>query len=146
MADADKNKLLRELYYDPDDGFMSTSNLYKDAHAKDPSITTKYVTEWLNKQTSIQTHKKGKLWNSYIADHPLQQVAVDLADYSKSTKFNDGFAYIWVGVDYFTKFVFAKALKNKTTPELTEALTYMSKEMGQIEAVVSDFEGGTQSP
>ena len=63
MADTDKNKLLRELYYDPDDGFMSTSNLYKDAHAKDPSITTKYVTEWLKKQTSIQTHKKCKWCN-----------------------------------------------------------------------------------
>ena len=63
MADTDKNKLLRELYYDEDDGFMGTSNLYKDAHAKDASITMKYVTEWLNNQTSIQTHKKGKLWN-----------------------------------------------------------------------------------
>ena len=146
MADTDKNKLLRELYYDEDDGFMSSSNLYKDAHAKDPSITAKYVSDWLNKQSSIQTHKKGKLWNSYIADHPLQQVAVDLADYNKSKHFNDGFSYIWVGVDYFTKFVFAKALKDKKSPELTEALKDMIKEMGQIEAVVSDFEGGTQSP
>ena len=146
MADTDKNKLLRELYYDEDDGFMSSSNLYKDAHAKDPSITMKYVSDWLNKQSSIQTHKKGKLWNSYIADHPLQQVAVDLADYNKSTHFNDGCSYIWVGVDYFTKFVFAKALKDKTAPELTEALKDVIKEMGQIEAVVSDFEGGTQSP
>ena len=146
MADTDKNKFLRELCYDEDDGFMSSSNLYKDAHAKDPSITTKYVSDWLNKQSSIQTHKKGKLWNSYIADHPLQQVAVDLADYNKSKHFNDGFSYIWVGVDYFTKFVFAKALKDKTAPELTEALKDMIKEMGQIEAVVSDFEGGTQTP
>ena len=105
MADTDKNKLLRELYYDEDDGFMSSSNLYKDAHAKDPSITMKYVSDLLNKQSSIQTHKKGKLWNSYIADHPLQQVAVDLADYNKSKHFNDGFSYIWAGVDYFTKFV-----------------------------------------
>ena len=55
MADTGKNNLLRELYYDEADGFMSSSNLYKDAHAKDPSITMKYVTEWLNKQTSIQT-------------------------------------------------------------------------------------------
>ena len=146
MADTDKNKLLRELYYDEDDGFMSSSNLYKDAHAKDPSITMKYVSDWLNKQSSIQTHKKGKLWNSYIADHPLQQVAVDLADYNKSKHFNDGCSYIWVGVDHFTKFVFAKALKDKTAPELTEALKDMIKEMGQIEAVVSDFEGGTQTP
>ena len=146
MTDTDKNKLLRELYYDEDDGFMSSSNLYKDAHAKDPSITAKYVSDWLNKQSSIQTHKKGKLWNSYIADHPLQQVAVDLADYNKSKHFNDGFSYIWVGVDYFTKFVFAKALKDKKSPELTEALKDMIKEMGQIEAVVSDFEGGTQTP
>ena len=113
MTDADKHKLLRELYYDEDDGFMSSSNLYKDAHSKEPSITAKYVSDWLNRQSSVQTHQKGKLWNRYIADHPLQQVAVDLADYSKSKQFNDGFTYIFLGVDYFAKYMFAKALKNK---------------------------------
>ena len=113
MADTDKNEILRELYYDPDDGFMNSSNLYKEAHEKDPGITIKYVTDWLNKQTSVQTHKKGSLWNSYVADHPLQQVAVDLADYNKSKQVNDGYAYIIIACGYFTKFVFAKALKTK---------------------------------
>ena len=104
MADSDKNRLLRELYYDGDTGFQSTANLYKDARAKDATITMKYVKEWLEKQSSIQTLKKRTLFNSYIADHTLQQVGVDLADYNKSSKYNDGYAYIFIGVDYFSKF------------------------------------------
>ena len=90
----------------------------------------KYVSDWLNKQSSIQTHKKGKLWNSYIADHPLQQVAVDLADYNKSKHFNDGFSYIWVGVDYFTKFVFAKALKDKKNTGINRSVERYDKRNG----------------
>ena len=71
---------------------------------------------------------------------------MDVANYNKSKHFNDSCSYIWVGVDYFTKFVFAEGLKDKSAPELTEALKYMIKAMGQIEAAVSDVEGGTQSP
>ena len=135
MADTDKNKLLRDLYHDLGDGFMNPSNLYKDAHAKAPSVTIKYVTGWLNRQSSVQTHKKGFAWNSYVADHPLQQVAVDLADYNKSKQANDGYAYSFVACDYFTKYVFAKALKTKQAGKLTEALKGMIKRNGNARGI-----------
>jgi hypothetical protein len=76
-------------------------------------------------------------------------VAIDLADYSKSKEYNDGYSYIFVAVDYFTKYVFAKALKTKQSGELAEALVDMISHwsaLGKPEAIISDQEGGTQSP
>jgi hypothetical protein len=81
MSDSVKNQTLREVYYG-ENGFNSTANTYKDAHRINPSITYDYVKEWLGNQSIIQTRKKDSSFNSYVADHPLQQVAIDLADYS----------------------------------------------------------------
>jgi hypothetical protein len=139
-------RLLRELYDDEADGFQSPANLYKDAKAKNSAITMPYVKEWLTRPSSIQTHQRSPLWTSYVADHPLQQVAIDLADYSRSKQYNDGYCYICVCVDYFTKYAFAKALKTKKPDELTEALVDTIKAMGTPEAIIPNKEGGTQSP
>ena len=144
MSDADSSdldRLLRELYYDEADGFQSPAILYKEAKAKNGAITMPYVKAWLARQSSIQTHTRSPLWNSYVADHPLQQVAIDLADYTRSKQYNDGYSYICVCVDYFTKYVFAKALKNKKPDDLTDALVDMIKAMGTPEAIISDKEG-----
>ena len=66
--------------------------------------------------------EKITLFNSYVADHPLQQIAFDLADYSKSKEHNEEVAYIFMGIDYFTKFLVAYPLKTKQGVELADAL------------------------
>lgn len=147
MTDA----ILRTIYYDSDDGFMSAVNLLKSAKSQDASITMKIVKDWLGKQSSIQTLTKRKLFNSYVASHPMQQIGVDLADYSKSSQHNDGYSYIFVGVDYFSKFVVAFPLTTKTGSDLAHALSKMIIDMkkagkADIEAIVSDTEGGTNTP
>ncbi len=127
MADT-KQRILRKLYYD-EGGFMSTANLYKDAKQKQADITYADVKEWLANQTSTQTLKKRTLFNSDAAEHPLQQIAIDLADYSKSKEHNDGFAYILMGVDYFSKFLVAYPLKTKQGIDLAGALETTIKEL-----------------
>jgi hypothetical protein len=144
MADT-KAQTLRELYYD-EDGFMSTANLYKDAKRANPSITYADVKEWLAKQSSIQTLTKRTLYNSYVADHKLQVVGCDLADYSRSKEHNDGYAYIFMAIDYFTKFIVAYPLKTKQGVELADALTKTINDLGKMETLTSDTEGGTNTP
>ena len=105
MADT-KARTLRELYYG-EDGFQSTANVYKDAKRINQNITYSDVKDWLAKQSSIQVLTKRKLFNSYVADHPLQQVVIDLADYSQSKEHYDGYSYICMAIDYFTKLIVA---------------------------------------
>ena len=143
MADT-KSQTLKQIWYG-EDGFMSATNLYKDAKQEDDSITYACVKEWLSKQSSIQTFTKRKLFNSYVADHPLQQVAVDLADYSKSTEHNDGYAYIFMAIDYFTKFIVAYPLKTKQGVDLAPALIKTINDLGKFETLTSDTEGGTNT-
>ena len=117
-----KNQTLRELYYG-EDGFQSTANLYKDAKKINNNITYDDVKTWLSKQSIVQTQKVNKtLFNSYVADHPLQQVGVDLADYNKSKEHNDGYSYIFMGICYFSKYLVAYPIKTKQGKDLTEAL------------------------
>ena len=154
MADnteTSKNQTLRELYYG-EDGFQSTANLYKDAKKINNNITFDYVKTWLSKQSIIQTQKVNKtMFNSYVADHPLQQVGIDLADYNKSKDHNDGYSYIFMGICYFSKYLVAYPIKTKQGKDLTEALKKMIEDFSKItkykiEAIVSDQEGGTNTP
>ena len=68
-----------------------------------------------------------------------------MADYSKSKEHNDGFAYIFMGIDYFTKFLVAYPLKTKQGVELAGALEKTIKDIGKMEALISDTEGGTNT-
>ena len=145
MSDSVKNQTLREVYYG-ENGFGSTANTYKDAHRINPSITYDYVKEWLGNQSIIQTRKKDSSFNSYVADHPLQQVAIDLADYSKSKEHNDGYSYIFLAIDYFSKWIVAIPIKTKQGVDLVEALKKLLNDMGKFETLVSDQEGGTNTP
>eukprot|EP00972_Heterocapsa_arctica_P053612 7898323-Heterocapsa_arctica.AAC.1 len=86
--DDDKDKLLRSIYYDADTGFSSVQQTYTDANKMNPSITQEYTKLWFeNQRGKQQTAYRG--FNSYIADEPLENVAVDLADYSRSSQHND---------------------------------------------------------
>lgn len=144
-TDTSKKQTLRSIYYD-EDGFQSISNLYKEAHSINKHITLNYVKDWLAKQSIVQTKRKDTAFNSYVADHPLQQVGIDLADYSKSKDHNDGYAFIFVSVDYFSKWITAIPLKTKQGKDLVEALKQLLNEVGHFDTLVSDQEGGTNTP
>ena len=62
----DKDKIIRQIYYDPGDGFGSVSDIYKKAHHILNTITVNDVKEFLNKQKSRQT-KPYRGFNSYVA-------------------------------------------------------------------------------
>ena len=75
---SDKDKVIRQIYYDPDGGFGSINVTYKQAHHILNNITVNYVKEFLNKQKPRQT-KSYSGFNSYVAKEPLQEIQIDLA-------------------------------------------------------------------
>ena len=55
----------------------------------------------MNKQTHKQTKFKYSGENSYVANHPLQQIEIDLIDMTSKASENDGYRYAVSGVDIF---------------------------------------------
>jgi len=52
----------------------------------------------------------------------------DLADFQKISQHNDGYNYLLVCVDVYSRMIFARPLKQKTGPEMVKALTSIFKE------------------
>ena len=144
MSDEDKNKILRQVYYDADTGFGSISDTYKDAKKILNSITYNDVKNFLDKQKIRQT-KGYRGFNSYVASEPLQELQIDIADFTASGALNDGFRYLFVAVDIFTKFCHAVPIKDKQPDESVRAMKEVLDAIGKPKVLYHDFEGSWNS-
>ena len=108
----EKEKVIRQVYYDVEKGYSSIQQTYKDSKHILKSITLTDVKDFLQKQSPRQT-KRPRKWNSYVADEPLEEFQLDLADYSNSAEYNDGYAYALCCIDIFTKYAYCIPLKTK---------------------------------
>ena len=141
---ADKETILRQIWYS-EDGFGSQKKTYDEAKKLIPNITMNEVKIWLGKQKMIQT-RGFKTFNSYIADGALEEVAFDVADFTKSAKLNNGFQYAMVAVDVFSKFCDIQPMKDKTKESGVNAMKQVINKIGKFKRLISDREGFTESP
>jgi hypothetical protein len=145
MADnEEKELLLRQIWYS-ETGFGSQNKLYKDAKQLMPDITMNEMKTWLGKQKMIQT-RGFKTFNSYIADGALEEIAFDLADFTKSAELNKGMRYALVCVDVFSKFCDIQPMKDKTKESGVNAMKEVINKIGKFKRLIGDREGFTESP
>ena len=85
MLNEEKETILRQIYYDTEHGFGSIYETYKQAVKLLPSVTLNDVKEFLAKLQSRQL-KAYRGFNSYVAHEPLQEIQIDLADFTKSAE------------------------------------------------------------
>ena len=109
----DKEKIIKEVYEDKEQGFGSIKDTFKQAVKKDPSIKLDDVKKYLDKQSFRQTQFTYKTFNSYISPGPMFEFEVDLIDFTKKAKENDGFRFGLVAIDNFTKFAWVVPIKKK---------------------------------
>ena len=140
----DKNKIARGVYYDADDGFGSINDTYKQSHRILNTITLTDVRNFLNRQKSRQT-KTYRGFNSYAAKEPLQEIQVDIADFTRSAEVNDGYRYAFVAVDIFTKIWHAVPIKDKKPAESILAVNEVLNKIGVMKALNHDNEGSWSS-
>ena len=141
MAEPNKNAVIRQVWYDTDTGFGSISNTYKQANRILNSITYKDVKEFLEKQESKQVKKGYRSFNSYVAKHKLEEIQIDIADFTLSAAKNDGFRYCFVALDVFTKFAHAVPIKNKERDESIRAMKEVLEKIGIPKQLFRDQEG-----
>ena len=90
---ANKDAVIRQVYYDVDTGFGSISNTYKAAKRVLNTITYVDVKDFLERQASKQVKKGYRSFNSYVAKEKLEEIQIDLADFAISAEHNDGFRH-----------------------------------------------------
>ena len=118
----EKEKVLRQIYYD-ESGFDSKAVTYRKAKKIIPDITQKFVNEWFEKQESQQLKRKN-FYNSYVADHKLQQIHADIADFRQGSD-DIEFKYAFIAIDIFTRFIVGCPMKGKTAEDCKQALEFV---------------------
>ena len=111
---SDKDKIIKEIYEDINDGYGSIKSTYQQAVKKDPSIKYSDVKSYLDKLPHRQTQFTYKGYNSFVSPHPLFEIELDLIDMTVKAEENDGYRYAMVGIDNFSKFAWAVPMKCKT--------------------------------
>ena len=141
---SDKDKIIRQIYYDVHDGFGSINETYKKAHHILNTITLNDVKDFLSRQKSRQT-KAYTGFNSYVAKEPLQEIQIDISDFTRSAEMNDGYRYAFVAVDIFTKICHAVPIKNKQPQESIRAMKEVFEKIGIPKVIYHDNEGSWSS-
>ena len=125
------NDFFKKLYYNPSFGYKSASSLYKIAKEQEPKITLKIVKEFLNKQSTEQINKEVKE-ESQKTEIPIVgaigHFQVDITDYPKYYKANNGYRYILNCIEINTKKAYSVPLKTKTKHSVLEAFQKIVKQ------------------
>ena len=119
-------------------GFGSLNDTYKQANKILNTITINDTKQFLEKQ-KVRQLKATKPKNSYVADEPLEEIQIDLADFTASASVNDGYRYLFVGIDIFTKFCHAVPVKSKTITDSVNAMKEIINVIGKPKQVFHDF-------
>lgn len=138
----EKDKILRQIYYS-ESGFDSKAITLKKAKAIEPSITKEDVDTWFEKQVSQQLKRKS-FYNSYVADHKLQQIHADIADFRQGSD-DIEFKYAFISIDIFSRFIVGCPMKGKTAEDCKQALEFVIDKFGHFEELYTDSEGGLLS-
>ena len=76
----DKERIIKAVYEDKEQGFGSIKDTFKQAVKKDPSIKLDDVKKYLDKQPHRQTQFTYKKFNSFVSPGPKFEFEMDLID------------------------------------------------------------------
>ena len=134
---ADREAVIRRVYYNLKTGFGSIARTHADAKKIDPGITRKHVSDFLVKQEHRQGAKR-RGYNSFVPFAPREEYQLDLADFGVGSA---EYRYAFVCIDVFTKMLAVVPLESKRPEDCVRALDIVLKKMGVPLQAYTD-EGG----
>ena len=114
--------ILKRIYYDPNHpaSFGGASRLAVAA-----KLPLKVVQEWLKSQSSYTLHKparkQGYKTRKYLTSGIDHQWQADLVDMQMEGPHNDGYKYILVVIDIFSRYAWAEPVKTKSPQHVKPA-------------------------
>src|SRR5690348_14803397 len=136
------NEIIRREFYDPQNGLISARNLYKKLKPDNPKLTLKLITEFIKNQATHQIHTAKKIsLNEYhqIKAPTLGEFQLDILDLSNYARHNNGFRYILVVVDIYSRYSFVHSLKTKAGSVVLEAMKSIEKEITTHKVKIYSF-------
>jgi transposase InsO family protein len=115
---------LEKIYKDPSHpaSFSGPSKLYKYVKHK---TTLKQVKEWLKSQPTYTMHKPVRNnfpRNKVIVNGIDDQWDMDLMDMQNISNYNNGYRFILIAIDVFSRYVWAIPLKSKNAQDMEQAI------------------------
>ena len=141
----EKHKIIKRVYENPIYGYSSAVKTLKEAKSIDKSITLQDVKDYFSKLPQKQLQFKYKGYNSFIASDFLDQIQLDIADFTKNAEENESFRYALVAVDVFSRYAWAVKMKTKQPHDIITAFKEIVRVIGKPKTIFSDMEGGMLS-
>lgn len=124
---------LQEIYYNPDTGFRDLKTLTALAKKENIELTNKEIKQWYDSQNVTQLYKQPKQNFTKIVC-PFNSVGCLFADLMSIEKFfrqNQGFHFIFVCIDTFSRYAWAYPIKKKEAKETKKAVENVITEIKQ---------------
>ena len=141
----EKQEILQKLYDDDRTGVGSGINqFYHIVCRKYLNIFRTEVAEFLNKQKNYQLSRNTRhvINKPILASSPNERWAIDLVDMQRYESKNRGFKYILTCIDHFSRRVWAKPLKNKTSHDVSIMMGNICDDAGVYPHILQKDNGG----
>ena len=138
---SENNNLLKKLYYDPSEGFISARKLLIKAQKINPKIKLEEVKNFINSQFAYQVNKRApkvKKFNSIYSAKVNNNWQMDIMVYDRY-EFNK-YKYIFCIVDVYSRCAWTFGLTNHTLPNILKCLDSVVKESGAPKNINCDNE------
>lgn len=143
----DKQKLIDQIYNDPEQGFLSQTKLYKKVKEVDKDVTLDDIKTYLKGNTTDQLHKSKR---GIDKGPPLfgakGQFQLDLTFFNQYASANNKHTIILVAVEINSKKAYAEALKSKSAKAMADALQVIIEKIGKDgrTATIFQSDNGTE--
>lgn len=145
MDKVDKFDNLRKRYITPGD-ILAFSGRTKVA--RELSISAEEAHKKIHSRTFAyglhRFYKKPKYVNPYFSYFPRDQIQIDLIDFRKLSKYNDGVHYVLAAIDIFTRKAWVYTLKNKTAESCEIRMRELLRDVGPFLPKAIMFDRGTE--
>ena len=139
---------LREIYYDPAEGYRSVEKLYRKARERGLGVSRRAVMEWLETQDTYTRYKsivRKHRYRGTFVKNLADQAQLDLVDMGKYGRENKGYRWILTTVEILSRYVLAFPVYRKDTKNMTGAVDLLLEKFrerfGKYSNVVQFDEG-----
>ena len=122
------NEKINELYFIPKfpASFSSLQKFYREAKKVIKDVTYRDIVAWSKQSETYKMHKiaRKNFHRERIYTNSSDYLwKIDLVDVSRLKEDNDGYTFLLVCIDTFSKYVWIRPLKKKTGKATVEAFT-----------------------
>ena len=121
------NKILKSIYYNPKHpgSYSGPTKLFKVARQEGHNYSLGQIKKWLSAQETYTLHRSVQhkiKRNKVVVDGIDDQWDMDLMDMSSIAQHNEGYKFVLLAINIFSRYVFVQPLKSKQGKEVVVAL------------------------